>query len=101
MNGKVISMKKTRRRGREGTLEFENSNILEFGHPVFRAPSHFISPSILYSTSLNGLVYDTSVTFGMHAAISKQRFLHSRSILRGHFVISLKYACYGFHFTHH
>lgn len=55
----------------------------------------------LYPTSLNELVYDISLTFGMHAAISKQRFLYPRSILRRHFVTSrLKYPCYGFSALH-
>jgi len=54
----------------------QNPNTLEFDRRS-RSRRRFTSPSALYPrpSSLNGLVYDTSVTFGMHAAISKQRFL--------------------------
>jgi len=68
-----------------GIQEFK---YLQIRSPVPRSSHRFMFPSILYPTSLNGLVYDTSVTFGMHVAISKQRFLYLRSILRGHFVTS-------------
>lgn len=71
--------------GDSGIQEFK---YLRIRSSASRSPRRFISPSTLYPSSLNGLVYDTSVTFGMHVAISKQRFLYLRSILRGHFVTS-------------
>lgn len=82
--------RQTRRRGRRdmgrlrhSRIQISSNSVIRFSH----SPRRFISPSTLHPSSLNGFVYDTSVTFGMHVAISKQRFLY-RSILRGHFVTS-------------